>query len=265
MTSWPYWAPPAAQCLTAQPELMSSDPQVRVFPSTEELFRAAAETFCRIGSEAIRQRERFTVALSGGSTPRGLHQQLATTFSSQLPWDKVFFFWGDERHVPPDFPESNFRMAKETLLSKLPVSADHVLRMPGEVPDANQGAGLYEQTLREFFHLAPGQTPRFDFVLLGIGGDGHTASLFPGTKALEESQHLVVGNWVEQHSTWRITLTYPVLNNAANVMFLVEGGGKAGIVSKALKDPSANFPCQRVRPENGNLMWYLDEAAGAGL
>jgi len=265
MISWRYWAPPAALCLTAQPELMSPDPQVRVFPSTEELFRVAGETFCRIGSEAVRQRERFTVALSGGSTPRGLHQQLTTTFSSQLPWDQVFFFWGDERHVPPDFPESNFRMAKETLLSKLPVPVDHVLRMPGELPDANQAAGLYEQTLREFFHLAPGQFPRFDFVLLGIGGDGHTASLFPGTKALEEKQHLVAGNWVEQHSTWRITLTYPVLNNAAYVMFPVEGGGKAGIVSKALKDPSANLPCQRVRPENGNLMWYMDQAAGAGL
>src|SRR5437868_1546876 len=221
MTSWPYWAPPAAQCLTAQPELMSSDPQVRVFPSTEELFRAAAETFCRIGSEAIRQRERFTVALSGGSTPRGLHQQLATTFASELPWDKVFFFWGDERHVPPDFPESNFRMAKDTLLSKLPVPSPHIFRMHGELPDANQAAGLYQQVLLEFFCPSAGHIPRLDFILLGIGPEGHTASLFPGTPAIEERQRLVVGNWVAVHSTWRITCTYPVLNNGANVMFLV--------------------------------------------
>jgi 6-phosphogluconolactonase len=235
-------------------DLMSSAPQVRVFLSKEELFRAAADTFCAIGSQAIRERGRYTVALSGGSTPRGLHQELVTNFSEQLPWDKVFFFWGDERHVPPDFPESNFRMAKETLLSKLPIPAENIFRMPGELPDANQAASIYEQTLREFFRPAPGQFPRFDFILLGLGPDGHTASLFPGTKALEE-----------QHSTWRITVTYPVLNGAANVMFLVEGSGKAEIVRKALKDPSANLPCQKVRPVNGELMWYLDQAAAGGL
>ena len=244
---------------------MSPTPQVRVLLSGEELFRAAAEVFCTLGSQAIQERGRYTVALSGGSTPRGLHQQLVTNFSKQLPWDKVFFFWGDERHVPPDFPESNFRMAKETLLSKLPIPTDNVFRMPGDLPDANQGAALYEQTLREFFHPATGHFPRFDFVLLGLGPDGHTASLFPGTKALEEKQHFVVGNWVEQHSTWRITFTYPVLNNVANVMFLVEGSGKAEIIRKALQDPAANLPCQGVRPENGELMWYLDQAAAAQL
>ncbi len=244
---------------------MSFSPQIRVFPSKEELFRASAELFCAIGSQAIRERGRYTVALSGGSTPRGLHQELVTNFSKQLPWDKVFFFWGDERHVPPDFPESNFRMAKETLLSKLPIPTENVFRMAGNLPDANQAASIYEQALREFFHPAPGQFPRFDFILLGIGPDGHTASLFPGTKALEEKQHFVVGNWVEQHSTWRITLTYPVLNNAANVMFLVEGSGKAEIVRKALKDAGANLPCQGVHPENGELMWYLDQAAAAKL
>jgi 6-phosphogluconolactonase len=137
--------------------------------------------------------------------------------------------------------------------------------MPGELPDANQGAAFYEQTLHEFFHPAPGQFPRFDFILLGLGSDGHTASLFPGTKALEEKHRFVVGNWVEEHSTWRITLTYPVLNNAANVMFLVEGSGKAEIVRKALKDPAANLSCQGVRPENGGLVWYLDQAAAAKL
>jgi 6-phosphogluconolactonase len=156
-------------------------------------------------------------------------------------------------------------MAKETLLSKLPIPTDNVFRMPGELPDANQGAALYEQTLREFFHPAPGQFPRFDFILLGLGSDGHTASLFPGTKALEEKHRFAVGNWVEEHSTWRITLTYPLLNNAANVMFLVEGSGKAEIVRKALKDPAANLPCQSVRPENGELMWYLDQGAAAKL
>lgn len=244
---------------------MVADPKVRVFASDAELFRASAEKFCEIGKLAIREHGRYTVALSGGSTPKGLHHELASTFANELPWDKVFFSWGDERHVPPDFPESNFRMAKETLLSKLPIPAENILRMPGEIPDANQGAGLYEQSLREFFRPAPKQFPRIDFILLGIGPEGHTASLFPDTKALREQQHFVVGNYVAVHSTWRITYTYPMLNNGANVMFLVDGAGKADIVRTALKDPSANLPCQGVRPANGNLMWYLDKAAGAKL
>jgi 6-phosphogluconolactonase len=244
---------------------MPSAPQVRLFSSADELFQAAAGVFCEIGNEAIPKRGRYTVALSGGSTPRGLHHQLATTFSSRLPWDKVFFFWGDERHVPPDFPESNFRMAKETLLSQLPIPADNVFRMPGELPDANQAAAIYEQTLREFFRSAPGEFPRFDFILLGLGPEGHIASLFPETKALEEKQRLVVGNWVAVHSTWRITFTYPLLNHAANIMFLVEGSGKSDIVRQALKGPSAHLPCQAVSPVNGELMWYLDKGAASKL
>lgn len=244
---------------------MASKPEVKTFPSAEALFRGAAEAFCRLAEEAIRARGKFSVALSGGSTPRALHHELVTTFASRVPWEKVFFFWGDERHVPPDFPESNFRMAKETLLSKLPVPPDHVFRMAGELPDADQAALLYQNVLRDFFHPAPGEFPRLDFVLLGIGGDGHTASLFPGTKALEERGRFAVGNWVEQHSTWRITLTYPVINNAANVMFLVEGAGKAAIVKKALRDQAANLPSQRVQPVNGNLMWYLDQPAAREL
>lgn len=244
---------------------MPSEPQIKILESEEALFRSAAEVFCRLATEAVAAHGKFSVALSGGSTPRGLHNELATTFASQVPWDRVFFFWGDERHVPPDFPESNYRMAKETLLSKLPIPADHVFRMGGELPDAEQAAQAYQEILREYFHPAPGEFPRFDFMLQGIGSDGHTASLFPGTKALDENQRWVVGNWVEQHSTFRITVTFPVLNNAANVMFLVNGPGKAEIVRKALKDPSANLPCQRVRPTNGNLMWYLDKAAGGRL
>ena len=127
------------------------EPQVRVFPSTDELFHAAAETFCQIGPDAIREHGRFTVALSGGSTPRGLHKELVTNFASELPWDKVFFFWGDERHVPPAFPDSNYRMAHETLLSKLPIPSTHIFRMPGEIPDANQAAGIYEQISENSF------------------------------------------------------------------------------------------------------------------
>ena len=132
---------------------MATEPQVQVFGSPQELFRAAAEKFCSLGSSAIQDRGKFTVALSGGSTPRGLHQELVTHFASQLPWDKVFFFWGDERHVPPDSSDSNYRMANETLLSKLPIPPANIFRIPSELPDARQAAAKYEQMLLQFFKL----------------------------------------------------------------------------------------------------------------
>ena len=244
---------------------MPSESQVRIFATTRELFHAAAETFCRVGSLAIRERGKFTVALSGGSTPRGLYQELVANFSSQLLWENVFFFWGDERHVPPDDSESNYRMANESLLSKLPIPADHVFRIQSERPDAGEAAQAYEQTLRDFFRSAPGSFPRLDLVLLGMGPDGHTASLFPGTTALEERRHFVVANWVEKFSTFRITLTFPVLNHAACMMFLVSGSDKAEMVRTAFTDPGANLPCQRIRPDDGELIWFLDQAAAASL
>ncbi|HEV2697331.1 MAG TPA: 6-phosphogluconolactonase [Terriglobales bacterium] len=244
---------------------MSADPKVEIFGSPQELFHAAAEKFCSLGSGAIKGRGKFTVALSGGSTPRGLHQELATHFASGLDWSKVFFFWGDERHVPPDNSDSNYRMANETLLSKLPIPPGNIFRVPSEFPDARQAAAKYEQTLQQFFRPEPDSFPRFDFILLGMGPDGHTASLFPGTAALQEKNHLVVGNWVEKLNTFRITFTYPVLNSAACVMFLVNGDEKAEMVRRALKDPTANLPCQKVRPDDGELLWYLDKGAALKL
>ncbi|HZR67376.1 MAG TPA: 6-phosphogluconolactonase [Terriglobales bacterium] len=244
---------------------MSSGPKVEVLGSPQELFRAAAEKFCKLGSEAIQKTGRFTVALSGGSTPRGLHQELVTNFSSRLPWDKVFFFWGDERHVPPDSSDSNYRMAKETLLSKLPIPMENIFRVPAELSDAREAAQKYEDTLEKFFQPAGNEFPRFDFILLGMGPDGHTASLFPGTAALQEKDRLVVANWVEKLNTFRITFTYPVLNNAASVMMLVSGDEKAEMVRKALKDPAANLPCQGVKPVHGEIVWYLDKGAAVKL
>ncbi len=244
---------------------MPVEPQVRIFASPEPLFRAATESFCRIGSQAIRDRGRFTVALSGGSTPRGLHEELVRDFASQLPWQNVFFFWSDERHVPPTDPESNYRMANETLLSKLPIPSDHIFRIPAEMPNAGEAAEAYELALHKFFRPAASSFPRFDLILLGMGPDGHTASLFPGTTALEEKRHWVVANWVEKFSTFRITFTYPVLNSATSVMFLVSGADKAAMVARALKDPAANLPCQGVRPVDGELSWFLDQAAAAKL
>jgi 6-phosphogluconolactonase len=244
---------------------MSAEPKVEVFGSPQELFRAAAEKFCTLGLIAIEAQGKFTVALSGGSTPRGLHQELVTHFASRLDWSKVFFFWGDERHVAPDSSDSNYRMANETLLSKLSIPPGNIFRIPSELPDARQAAAKYEQTLQQFFRPEPDSFPRFDFILLGMGPDGHTASLFPGTAALQEKDHLVVGNWVEKLNTFRITFTYPMLNNAACVMFLVNGDEKAEMVRRALKDPTANLPCQRVRPEDGELLWYLDKGAALKL
>ncbi len=244
---------------------MPSEPQVRIFAAAEHLFHAAAENFSGLGTRAIRERGRFTVALSGGSTPAGLYQELAKNFSTQLDWQKVFFFFGDERHVPPTDSESNYRIANESLFSKLAIPADHIFRIPAEMPDAGQAALAYEQTLRNFFQPSPGSFPRFDLVLLGMGPDGHSASLFPGTTALEEKQHWVVANWVEKFSAFRITFTYPVLNSAACVMFLVSGGEKSEMVRRALKDPSADLPCQKVRPTDGELIWFLDQAAAAKL
>ncbi len=243
---------------------MPAEPQVRIFASPEHLSHAAAERFCLIGSKAIRERGRFTVALSGGSTPRGMHEELVRNFATQLSWNDVFFFWSDERHVPPTDADSNYRTANETLLSKLPIPADHIFPVPTEMPDAGEAARAYEQTLQNFFRPTA-VFPRFDLILLGMGPDGHTASLFPGTTALDEKKHWVVANWVAKFSTFRVTFTYPVLNNAANVMILVCGADKSTMVVRALKDPSANLPCQGVKPEDGELMWFLDQAAAARL
>src|SRR5271165_3645684 len=235
---------------------MPTEPQVRIFASPEHLFHAAAENFCRIGTQAIRDRGRFTVALSGGSTPRGMHEDLVRNFAAQLSWKDGFFFWSDERHVPPSDADSNYRMANETLLSRLPVPADHIFRVPAEMPDAGEAAHTYEQSMQNFFRTTAA-FPRFDLILLGMGPDGHTASLFPGTTALDEKKHWVVANWVEKFSTFRITFTYPVLNHAANVVFLVVGADKSAMVERALKDPASNLPCQGVRPADGELMWFL--------
>jgi 6-phosphogluconolactonase len=242
---------------------MSSRPEIRILGSADELFRAAAGEFSAQASAAVSAHGRFTVALSGGSTPKGLYNLLATT--AAIPWQKIFFFWGDERHVPHDDPESNFRTAQETLLSKVPVNPQNIFRIHAEEKDAQAVARAYGQTIASFFQLRTGEFPRFDLVLLGIGTDGHTASLFPGTKALQERKRLVFANWVEGLNSYRITMTFPVLNQAAFVMFLVSGADKSEIVSQILKNPQAHLPSQKIAPLDGRLLWLLDSAAAARL
>jgi 6-phosphogluconolactonase len=243
---------------------MHQPAEIRVLNTPQELFQAAAAEFIALAEGAIQDHGRFTVALSGGSTPRGLFSLLASEVVPRLPWDKIFAFWGDERHVPPDHPDSNYLMAREALLAKIAIPAENVFRVPAENKDPDAAAKTYEETLKSFFGLQPGQLPRFDLILLGLGPDGHTASLFPGSAALAETTRLVVANWVEKFKTFRITFTYPVLNNAANVMFLVSGADKASPVHDVLKG-KGELPAGRVRPENGRVMWLVDRAAGSRL
>ena len=221
----------------------------------------------RAANEAVAQRGRFTIALAGGSTPKSLYNLLATNARTALPWDRMFFFWGDERHVPPTDPDSNYRMADETMLSKIPVPTANVFRMKTENPDAAAVAEDYEQTLRKFFQQEPGQVPTFDLILLGMGPDGHTASLFPGTAALQEKSRLVLANWVEKMKTYRITLTLPVLNAARCVIFLVSGTDKAAALHAVLEEdvPGEQYPAKLVRPRQGKLIWLVDRAAASTL
>src|SRR5215470_3225981 len=209
-----------------------------VVADASALYRAAAAEFSRCAREAIASRGRFAVALSGGNTPRGVYSLLAAEQTNVLPWNQIYVFLGDERHVPPDHPDSNYRMANETLFSKVPIPPQNVFRVPAELP-APAAADEYERSLRSFFNLGPGSWPSFDLILLGLGDDGHTASLFPGSAALQETSRLVVANWVEKFQSFRITFTYPVLNRAAEVLFLVSGEGKAQILKSVLAPSEA--------------------------
>lgn len=242
-----------------------SDRELLILAGTNELFRCGAEEFVRIAKDSFEDRGVFNVVLSGGSTPRGLFSLLAAdeALRAQVQWRKANFFWGDERHVPPDHPDSNFGMANEVLLSKLAVDSKRVWRIKGELENTETAAEEYERTLIGHFHLADGQLPRFDLVLLGMGPDGHTASLFPGTKALQEQEHLVLSNWVGKFDTDRITMTARVLNNAANIVFLVSGEDKAPALKSVLEGPSEpeQLPAQLIRPVDGRLLWLVDQQA----
>ena len=243
---------------------MPSQPEIRILNTPADLFQAAADEFAALAAQAVQSHGRFTVALSGGSTPKSLYSLLASGSIPNIPWDKTFLFFGDERFVPPDHPDSNYRMVHETgLFSK--VFNDQVFRVPTEEKDPDIAARDYEQTLQKFFNLKPGEFPRFDLILLGLGPDGHTASLFPGTAALNEKNRVVVANWVEKFHSYRITFTLPVLNHAACDMFLVSGKDKADMVRQVLVDKNADLPSQKVHPEDGRLLWLLDAAAGCGL
>jgi 6-phosphogluconolactonase len=240
--------------------------RIEVAESADALSHAVAEQFMRLATDAVRARGRCAVALSGGSTPKAVYRMLAgEPFRSQAPWDRIHVFWGDERHVPPDQPESNYRMASDALLSRVPVTDAQIHRMHGELADAERAARDYEDEIREFF--GRDRRPVFDLIHLGLGTDGHTASLFPGTPALDERQRLCVANWVGRLDVHRITLTLPVLNAARAVVFIVTGSEKPSIVRRVLqdRDGSAPLPAQLVQPTDGEVFWMLDRAAAREL
>jgi 6-phosphogluconolactonase len=248
--------------------MTSPAPTVTVAADMDGVFRAAAVEFLRASAEAVAARGLFRVALSGGSTPKGLYSLLASddAFRSTIAWDRADFFWSDERHVPADHPESNYRMAQDSLLSRVPVRGDRVHRVRAEQPDAAVAAIAYEVEIRRTFD-SYGEVPRFDLILLGLGADGHTASLFPGTPALAERSRLVTANYVETLGATRITMTYPLLNAARLVMFVVAGSEKAAAVRAVLRpDPGTpELPARLVQPEEGQLVWVLDRGAAEGL
>ena len=234
--------------------------EMRVRRDLEEVSRAVAEFFCEVAGEAVQAAGEFFVTLSGGSTPRRMYEILASDdYRGRVPWSKTQLFWSDERCVPPDDPQSNYRMVTEALAA-IAIPPLNVHRMRGE-DSPEEAAREYESELRQTFRLSSNDVPRFDLILLGLGEDGHTASLFPGTSALEEANRSVAANFVEKLKTYRLTLTFPVINNAANVAFLVAGAGKQAILHRVLEEPGDSLPAQRVRPHDGRLLWFVDEAA----
>lgn len=248
---------------------MPNNQEIRILADANSIAQTAAAEFLQAAEEAVRERGAFSVALAGGSTPKTLYGLLASNplLQAKVPWRKVQFFFGDERHVPPDNPESNFRMANEAMLAKAPIDSKQVHRVKAEKRNAAESAAEYEDDLRASFALAAGQFPRFDLVLLGMGPEGHTASLFPGTKALKEERSLVVSNWVGKLYTDRITLTPPVLNNAARVVFMVHGVEKAPALKAVLEGPYEpdQLPAQVIRPKQGKVLWLVDPTAASML
>lgn len=243
--------------------------EIRILQDDEAVARRAAEELIAAALGAVQKKGSFDISLAGGSTPRTLYTLLTNDSSlrSRVPWDKINVFFGDERHVPPDHADSNFRMAMETLISKSPLAPANVKRISGEYPDTDRAAREYEETLRHHFRVNAGKYPRFDLMLLGMGDEGHTLSLFPGTKALHAGDRLVVGNWVGKFYAQRITMTAEVAQHAARVIFMVTRRDKAPALKAVLEGPyePEQLPAQLVQPEDGSVLWLVDRSAGSML
>lgn len=261
-----------------------SDKEIKVFSTVEELNEYAANEFVRLSRAAIEEHEVFTVALSGGSTPKKLFALLASdTFRRSIDWTKVQIFFGDERAVPPTDEESNYRMANETLLSKVEIPAENVHRFQTESYSKKDfiehtdggGFGRFQAETKavaeiaarmnrqivNVFKLRAQEFPRFDLIFLGMGGDGHTASLFPDSDALSEKEKIVAENYVEKFDSFRLTFTFPTINNARNIIFLIAGEDKAKVLKEVLESEEIKYPSQKIQPNDGKLLFLLDEKA----
>ena len=236
--------------------------KIKVYPDPEALSEEAARLFVAAARSSVQARGRFVAALSGGSSPRQTYERLASApFKTQVPWQQTYLFWGDERFVPPDSPQNNARTARAALLDHVPIPSGHLFPVPtGGSPES--AAGRYASTLASFFE---DDLPRFDLIFLGLGTNGHTASLFPGTDVLEEQSRWVAPVYLEGQDQYRITLTLPVINNAENIVFLAYGSSKAHVLQQVLEGAyrPEELPAQLVHPSEGNLFWLIDdEAAG---
>ena len=240
---------------------VSTSTYLRVLEGLEELSAAAAGAFAEAARRAVRERGRFSAALAGGGTPRTLYRSLAAGFRDSIPWSGVHLFWSDERFVPPEDPDSNYRMVRDSLLELVPVPEGNVHRPETELGDPDDCARRYEDALRSFFDPEP---PRFDWMLLGLGEDGHVASLFPGAEALEERRRLILAvRDSPKPPRVRLTMTLPLINQSREIHFLVSGRGKHGILFDVLRGSENGLPARRVEPGKGSLHWWLDRAAAA--
>ncbi len=237
---------------------------VRAYPDLLTVSRAAGRALVEQIHASLHTRPSFSCVLSGGRTPRPLYQMLAHDFKDAIPWIQLHLFWSDERYVPPDDPQSNYRLVRDSLLDVVAMPSDHVHPMLTEFPSPADAAGAYERTLRAHFAEAP---PRFDLVLLGMGADGHIASLFPGSAAVDEHARWVVAVRAPVEPPLRLTLTFPVINAAVSVFVLVTGSEKAEALRRALCElPNPlSSPASGVRPVDGSVVWWVDEMAAALL
>lgn len=235
--------------------------ELHISENREKTSKAAALFFVNSIQKRISRRQNVNIALSGGSTPKTMYKEIVEFFADAVEWQDVHFFWSDERYVSLSDPQSNAGMAIEHLLNPLRVDEKNRHIVPTDEANAAVDAARYEETMRRHFDIPFPDIPRFDLILLGLGEDGHTASLFPGSAALTEPSKLIAENWVEKAKTWRITFTFPLINAADNLLFLVTGEGKAPVVAEILRQRNTEFPAAYVRPDRGKVHWFLDEAA----
>ena len=244
---------------------MIPKPHITIKDTPTGLARTAADIFSMRAKECVARKGQFFVSISGGTTPGLFHRMLVQEpYVSEIPWDTMHIFWVDERCVPENDAASNYGASKKNFLNRAPISKSQVYPMPGGL-SPEDGARTYQKTLMDFFHLKYGQFPTIDLIFLGTGKDGHTASLFPGQKALDERERLVISVKGGDPYVSRLTMTFPVLNHAKRIIFMVSGKNKADIVKTILEFPKAKLPAQKIQPLNGTLTWLLDSESASML